>query len=167
MVVDLKQLKEIALANVTDPTSEYFYRYVCRWFSKTFHTPLIQVYDIPQEQVFLAYFEEGYEKLSESEDGEEAMLTDAIKAVDPDYDEKEEESIQEFISLIEEEEENKRTRKTKGKQSLHGTNQAPQDKPVVKTYEAAPEEEADGDGLDGLDSLTESSSVDGSGRTRE
>jgi hypothetical protein len=109
--MDLKILKEIALANVSDPSYEYYYRYVCRWFSKTFHTPLREVYDMPMDQVFLAYFEEGYEKIAESDEGEDILLTDMLKAVDPDYDEKEEESIQEFIEMLEEEEENKRLAK--------------------------------------------------------
>lgn len=105
-MIDLKELKEIALANVADPTTEYFYRYMCRWYSKTFHTPLHVVFTLPFQDVALAYFEEGYESMDEDDRFEEMM-----RAIDPDFDAKEEESIQDFISMIEEEEENKRLAK--------------------------------------------------------
>jgi primosomal protein N' len=116
-MIDIKQLKEIALANVVDPTNEYYYRYICRWYSKTFHTPLHEVFTLPFQDVILAYFEEGYESMEE-----EDRFEDMMRAVDPDFDAKEEEAIQEFISMIEEEEENKRRAKAerdKAKNFLH------------------------------------------------
>jgi hypothetical protein len=106
-MIDLKELKEIALANVVDPTSEYLFRHVCRWYSKTFHTPLhVVITEIPLSEVFLAYFEEGYEMMDEDE-----RLVEVMRAIDPSFDEKEEESIQDFIKLIEFEEQNKRLAK--------------------------------------------------------
>jgi hypothetical protein len=168
--MNFKEMKEIALANVSQPDSEYFYRKVCRWFSKTFHTPLSEVYKLSFDDILLAYFEEGYEKLSDSEDGEEAIYVDMVKAVDPEYDEKEEEAIEDFIEMVEAEEEAKR--KSRGisepnRQSLQGSSKASQAKPVVKTFDEAAPEEADGKGLDGLDSLSEGLDEGGAGRSRE
>ena len=106
-MIDLKYLKEIALANVSDPTTEYFYRYVCRWYSKTFHTPLhVVLTELSPSDVLIAYFEEGYETMDEDD-----RFLQMMKTVDPDFDDKEEESIQEFINMIEEEQENKRLAK--------------------------------------------------------
>jgi hypothetical protein len=160
-MIDLKELKEIALANVVDPNSEYFYRFICRWYSKTFHTPLHEVFTLPFQDVALAYFEEGYEMMEE-----EDRFEDMMKAVDPDFDSKEEESIQEFISMIEEEEENKRRAK-KEKEKLEGqvqpdkenpnpqTNTPTPPKEVVRVYnEDVPDDKDDGSGFSGgLDDL--------------
>lgn len=156
--MNLRELKDIALANVSSPSTEYFYRYACRWYSKTFFTPLAEVYDMPADEVFLAYFEEGYERLSASEDGQESMFVDMMKAIDPEYDEKEEESIQEFIEMIEAEEEAKvakKAGKSGGMQSLQSKPVAPQAEPVFKRYTEAVPQDADGEGLEGLDTLTE------------
>jgi len=99
-MIDLKELKEIALANVVDPTSEYLFRYVCRWYSKTFHTPLhVVITELPLSEVLLAYFEEGYEMMDEDE-----RFVEVMRAIDPSFDEQEEESIQKFIEMIEAEE---------------------------------------------------------------
>jgi primosomal protein N' len=105
-MLDIEQLKQIALANVASPTSEYYYRMICRWYSKTFHTPLHVVFTLPIQDIFLAYFEEGYEMMDE-----EKKFEEMIRVIDPDFDAKEEEAIQEFISMIEEQEENKRRAK--------------------------------------------------------
>lgn len=132
-MIDIKLLKEIALANVADPDSAYFYRYVCRWYSKTFHTPLNKTYSLPSQDVFMAYFEEGYEAM----DDEDRTL-EMMKTIDPDYDEKEEEAVDEFISLIEAEEQNKRAKKSINTASVKKTEPPEQ---VTRTYTEEPDEE--------------------------
>lgn len=162
--MNLKEIKEIALANVSDPTNEYYYRFVCRWFSKTFYTPLPDVYSLSVDEVLLAYFEEGYEKLSQTEDGDNNMKLDAYKAIDPDFDENEDKAVKEFVEMIEAEEEEKRfSKKFKNKQgqSLNSNHQGPQAKRVSKTYNEAVLEEADDQGLEGLDDLTTGQNEDG------
>lgn len=44
------------------PDEEYFIRRVCRWYSKTFSTPLHEVQGLPWNDVLLAFFEELYEQ---------------------------------------------------------------------------------------------------------
>lgn len=147
-MIDLKELKEIALANVSDPTTEYFYRYVCRWYSKTFHTPLHVVFtDIPPSDILLAYFEEGYETMDEDD-----RFLEMMKTINPDFDSQEEESIQDFVNLIEEEEENKRLAKAEKAAQNKVVTQAPNiatqtpniTEPVVRTFvDDTPDDDTD------------------------
>lgn len=44
-----------------------------RWYSKTFHTPLPMVADIPLDEMFQAYYEEMYEKMEEKDMKEEVL----------------------------------------------------------------------------------------------
>ena len=46
-------------------------RSIFRWYSKTFHTPLPQVEEIPIEEVLLTYYESMYEDLNEEERAQE------------------------------------------------------------------------------------------------
>lgn len=62
-----KAVRLIALKQVQDPDRDYLVRKVHRWYSKTFSTPLAEVYDLPLEDVFQAYFEERYEDMSEED----------------------------------------------------------------------------------------------------
>lgn len=60
-------LRLIALAGVYKPDAESNLRYVMRWYSKTFHTPLHQVYELPIDDVWLAFYEERYQALDRDE----------------------------------------------------------------------------------------------------
>lgn len=169
--MNLKEIKEIALANVANPTVEYYYRYVCRWFSKNFSTPLFDVYSLPPYDVYLAYFEENYEKLAQSEDWEEQFLTEALRAIDPEFDEKEEESIQDFIKMLEDEIAEKKLNKKDVKKRQSSTvdnNQPslPQSKPVVKSYNEPIVEEMKGTDTLGLDQLDKALGKDVLGEDR-
>lgn len=121
-----KTLKDIALANVLEPDSEAYYRSICRWYSTTFSTPLhVVMYELDFSDVLLHYFEHFYEKrLGSSEEDEEAVWIEAMRTINPDFDEEEEESVQEFIRMLEDEQAAKDARKAA---------KAPQ--PVVRTYE--------------------------------
>lgn len=134
--MDIKKYKEIALANIINPNNEYYYRFVCRWFSKTFHTPLNQVYNMPIEEIFITYFEETYEKINNTENGESEIFTEMMMAIDPEFDSKEEESIQEFIEMIEKEESEKKRNKQsqKPKKAANSPTLNPP-QPVVRTYQ--------------------------------
>ena len=46
-----------ALESVVNPDSEYYLRFMFRWYSKTFHTPLHMVPDLPLVEVLTAYYE--------------------------------------------------------------------------------------------------------------
>ena len=54
---------------------EYVFRYIFRWYSKTFATPLHLVEELPIEDVLTAYYETKYEDMKEPElDMEKASL---------------------------------------------------------------------------------------------
>lgn len=56
-----------ALKLIINPENEEFMNHVFRFYSKTFHTPLHIVRDLPLEDVLLAYYEELYVNMSEEE----------------------------------------------------------------------------------------------------
>lgn len=61
-------LNRIALARAVKPDAESNLRFVLRWYSKTFSTPLHVVVDeIPVEDIWLAFFEERYAGMSRAE----------------------------------------------------------------------------------------------------
>lgn len=114
MRIDFQAIKTIAVSNVVNPDEEYFYRFICRWFSKTFATPLMEVYSLDPHTVLLHYFESRMEGMDEEE-----LDLEIRRTVDPSFDENEEESLQEFIKQVEEEAEAKgKPKDKKGKESV-------------------------------------------------
>jgi hypothetical protein len=67
-------LQVIALRDVLVGDSEYRLRFLCRWYSKTFSTPLRLVSAIPLSEILTAFWEERYEKLEPHELEEERQL---------------------------------------------------------------------------------------------
>lgn len=55
--------RKVALRAVLEPTNEDMLRHVFRTYSKTFHTPLHEVYELPLLDVLLAYFEETFSEM--------------------------------------------------------------------------------------------------------
>ncbi len=64
------------MAAVKKPDSEYNRRFIHRWYSRTFHTPLHDVMGLDPEDVLVAYFESNYEEMLEKENGEELWETE-------------------------------------------------------------------------------------------
>ena len=62
---EYQQLK--ALSAILNNTNEYFERKVRRWYSKEFHTPLIEVYKLGWDHVLLNYYESKFESLSHND----------------------------------------------------------------------------------------------------
>lgn len=60
-------LQVIAFAAVAEGDSEYRLRYLHRWYSKTFHTPLHVVPSIPLTAILTAFWEEKYEAMEEDD----------------------------------------------------------------------------------------------------
>jgi hypothetical protein len=56
-----------ALHSVIKPDEEYYMRFIFRWYSKTFHTPLHLVPDLPVIDVLTSYYEDMYEKMEEAD----------------------------------------------------------------------------------------------------
>lgn len=52
-----------AFLAVLRPDGDARYRSICRWYSKTFYTPLHEVYDLPPEEVLEAHYEEVLEEM--------------------------------------------------------------------------------------------------------
>lgn len=74
-------LRTIALRDVLMASGEYHLRSVFRWYSRTFHTPLHEVGDLPQEDVLRAYYEEHYEAMApEDREDERAFLLESEEA---------------------------------------------------------------------------------------
>ena len=62
-----------ALINTINPSVEHLAMRMRRWYSKTHHTPLAQVYNIPDEEVFQAFFDERAENFEPKEIEEEKV----------------------------------------------------------------------------------------------
>jgi hypothetical protein len=62
-----------ALQSVVNPDSDYQLRSMFRWYSKTFHTPLHVVPDLPLIDVLTAYFESSFENMKDDELAEEKL----------------------------------------------------------------------------------------------
>lgn len=62
-----KALRLQALKTVLDPDDEYRIRHIFRWYSQRFHTPLHEVYDLPQDDILEAFYESTYEEMNENE----------------------------------------------------------------------------------------------------
>jgi septal ring factor EnvC (AmiA/AmiB activator) len=64
----IRALRILALKEAVNKqqSNDYQLRSIFRWYSKTFHTPLHLVYNLPELDVLQAYYEDAYEHLSES-----------------------------------------------------------------------------------------------------
>lgn len=60
-------IQKSALWAVVSPDGDAVLRNLFRWYSKTFHTPLADVEDIPIEFILQHYFETQYEELEEED----------------------------------------------------------------------------------------------------
>lgn len=62
-----RALRLLAMRAVEKPDREANLRSIYRWYSRTFHTPLPQVEDLPIEEVLMTYYESTYEDLGDEE----------------------------------------------------------------------------------------------------
>jgi len=60
-------LQLLALRAVMKPDGEARLRGICRWYSKTYNTPLHMVEDLPEDEVLTAYFETIYEEMDDED----------------------------------------------------------------------------------------------------
>lgn len=97
-------LRLIALGGAYKPDSESNVRYVMRWYSKTFYTPLHEVYELPLDDIWLAFYEERYQAL-EREDLEaevaKTLESPEARAEREMADETEKASTMEFAKMSE------------------------------------------------------------------
>ena len=108
----IDKLETLAIKSVALKDSEYFYRRVCRYYSANFHTPLIEVYDLPWTFVFTNYLEH----IIETNNSQADVYELAIDICYPEKKVTEEDEINKRIKEIEAEEAAKREKVKKAKE---------------------------------------------------
>jgi hypothetical protein len=98
-----------AISNKLEINEESFWNHICRQYSKKFHTPLKEVYNLDPEHVVLTYYEEQLQEI-DVKDNIEQILDIIYSLEDADYDQSKEKEIQEFIKQVESKEKNKQTK---------------------------------------------------------
>lgn len=99
----LDYARAAAIADALDSTEEANYRYICRQYSKTYHTPLQQVYELDFEEVARAFFESQLDGRDLEKDLE-GLLDVIYEIEDPDYIAEKRKDLDDFIEQAEEEE---------------------------------------------------------------
>lgn len=105
---DQIQLESIASVLMEDDL--YFYRKICRWYSKTFHTPLLQVYKESWVHILRCYYEEKFESIPYNN-----LLDLAMESYTPELNQSEDEKLDSLIKDLEKEQE-RTVLKKQGKQ---------------------------------------------------
>jgi hypothetical protein len=165
------KIHDIALASVLEPDEAYYYRKICRSFSERYHMPLPEVEKLPYDYVLRHYFEHQIEQLNESdaEEAAHALEVRMQRSINPNYDAEEEESIEDFVQMIEDEIAGKRKVKKKlikdlrdnfpstmkideGKQSLTNAKALPVTS-KRKVFDQQDQVSGDSSGLETLDDL--------------
>lgn len=92
-----------SLASKFYPTETSDWRWFCREYSKTFHTPLPQVLEMDPEHVILCVLEEGLDnkRLKKKEDLD-SLIEELRRLQDPDYDSTVVKEVDDWVSGIEE-----------------------------------------------------------------
>ena len=113
----LKAIQITALHEIDQGSSEQWYRYLCRWYSREFHTPLPQVEEMSPEEVFRVFFEDSLYNLkhSDNERAEENWLEFKVKAVTPKeilekIEQEDDDWAAEMLEKVKRDEEKKRKR---------------------------------------------------------
>ena len=116
-------LKLKAFNGLLNETDEFFYRKICRWYSKTFCTPLHQVYKLPWDDVLLTYYEDSLDEM-----GYNRTYDMAIEEYVPEIIEQMEKEDEEFHRQVQEQ-----VNKRRKEQSLK--NKSVNSKPLIPEFE--------------------------------
>jgi hypothetical protein len=148
---DFLKIHDIALAQVIEPNTEYYYRNICRWYSEKFHTPLHVVEtELQPSYVLRHYYEVGFSQMKDEE-----LDSALFKAVNPEHEEDTEEDIQNFIKQVVEEAKSKQ-KKSDNKKEPQSLESKPSDnsdiETVTRVYDELPPPEAGSDPDDIVDS---------------
>lgn len=106
--MSLRDLQESCLAKAImdklDPDELSDYKFICRQYSKAFHTPLHVVEnDLDPADVISAYYSDVYDGIDLDEKGEEVLDT-IYELQDPNYAKEKREELKEFMRQAEAEE---------------------------------------------------------------
>jgi succinate dehydrogenase flavin-adding protein (antitoxin of CptAB toxin-antitoxin module) len=98
-----EDLQKLALLSVLRPDYDAWMRRVCRWYSKTFQTPLDRVEALPIDYVLQHYWESVYEELEGPEQSDK--LQELLESPDDRKLRLERERIEEdeFVAAVQEE----------------------------------------------------------------
>lgn len=99
----IDKIEAISIKSTALKDGEYFYRKVCRYYSEKFHTPLLQVYDIPWPFVFQNYIEH----VVETNRSRKEIYELAIDVCYPEKRQQEKEADDKWLKEIEKEEQEK------------------------------------------------------------
>lgn len=75
----LKAIQILAIKAVENPTYEDQFRFICRWFSKTYSVPLNNVNEYSEEEILQVWFEERFKEMLESEDNQQRKMYEEIR----------------------------------------------------------------------------------------
>jgi len=75
----LRPLAIIAFDGAISESFEPYYRHMCRWYSREFHTPLPDVEKMDEVYVITTYLEDLYYKYAHSESEEDKMKLENIR----------------------------------------------------------------------------------------
>lgn len=124
-------VRQLAAMEAYDPSTEGYYRHVCRFFAKEWNTPLAEVEEYNPDYVLQHFFEHMYEQYDD-----ERLEIEVHKVLDPNFDENEEKLLQDLVQKI----------KSEKHQSLH--------KPLTEVSKTFTEEDAPDLAGSGLGTLT-------------
>lgn len=99
----INKLETLALKAIVMKDPEYFTRKVCRYYSEKFHTPLLEVHDLPWAFVFNNYLEH----VIESNNSRNEIYELSLEVIYPEMSKTEEEKNVAFAEMIERQEQEK------------------------------------------------------------
>jgi hypothetical protein len=87
----INALRLIALQGADENSPDAWYKSKCRWYSREFHTPLEEVFNLPIEKVLTTFFEDLYWSLAHGNDQSRMdfnqLVVDALKSESTSYQE--------------------------------------------------------------------------------
>lgn len=93
----IDKLELIAIKSILTNDPEYFHRKVCRYYSEKFHTPLVEVLNMPWAFVFSNYLEH----ILETNNTKENIYEIATEICYPNRKKEEEEEFEEWVREVE------------------------------------------------------------------
>lgn len=101
----LRAIQILAIRSVEEPVDEDVYEKICRWFSREFSTPLMEVENLDPIYVLTHFFKDYYQKMGASQD-EQAYAEyeqEKLKVLFPEKHQSEIEKMDEWVKKLEKE----------------------------------------------------------------
>ena len=77
----LKHLRVISLSEINDNTYHAWYKSICRWYSREFHTPLSDVMEMSDENVIQTYYDDAFWALKHGDTAQQEVFLETIDGV--------------------------------------------------------------------------------------